>query len=434
MNRLFGPRREPRRDGVPRPYRSLRHRDFRQLWTAEFISTAGSQIQRVAIAWQVYQLTGDPLQLGLLGLFRFLPVFLFGIVGGVMADRQDRRRLLLISQSVLLITSSLLAVLTAADLITMPVIYAITFASYAVSAIGGPSRQALIPALVPERELTGAMTMNTLSMQVATVMGPAIGGVLIAQAGVAVAYLVDAVSFVVVIVAVVTMRTRPAIRVPTTGRLDAAIEGFKFVRNRPILLGVMGLDFVATFFGASNTLMPIFAEDILGVGATGLGLLYAAPAAGAVAGSLVMSFSGGVRRPGFGVLAAVAVYGACLVGFGASESVAFSLLCLAGSGAADAVSMALRLAIRTLVTPDELRGRIAALHSTFAMGGPQLGEFEAGAVAAVAGAGVSVVIGGVGTVLAAGATARWVPAIARFRTDVPIDHPDGQCYRSGSTK
>lgn len=422
-----------RRD-VPRPYLSLRHRDFRQLWTAEFVSTSGSQIQRVAIAWQVYQITGEPLQLGLLGLFRFLPVFLFGIVGGVMADRQDRRRLLLISQSVLLGTSALLAVLTATDQMTMPIIYGITFASYAVSAIGGPSRQALIPALVPASELTGAMTMNTLSMQVATVMGPAIGGILIAQFGVAAAYLVDAVSFVLVILAIVTMRTRPAVRVPTSGRLAAAIEGFRFVRNRPILLGVMGLDFVATFFGASNTLMPIFAEDVLGVGATGLGLLYAAPAAGAVAGSLVMSVSGSVRRPGFGVLAAVAVYGACLIGFGASESVLFSLLCLAGSGAADAVSMALRLAIRTLVTPDELRGRIAALHSTFAMGGPQLGEFEAGAVAAVAGVGASVVIGGIGTVLAAAVTARWVPGIVRFRTDVSIDPPDAQCYRSGSSK
>lgn len=419
--------RDPRHsEPPPRPYRSLRHRDFRQLWTAEFVSTSGSQIQRVAVAWQVYQLTGDPFQLGLLGLFRFLPVFLFGIVGGVMADRQDRRRLLLISQSVLLCTSALLGLLTVTDQITMPAIYAITFASYAVSAIGGPSRQALVPALVPERELTGAMTMNTLSMQVATVMGPAFGGLLIAQAGVATAYFVDAASFIVVIAAIITMKARPKIRVATSGRLAAAVEGFKFVRNRPILIGVMGLDFVATFFGASNTLMPIFAEDVLGVGATGLGLLYAAPAAGAVTGSLIMSFSGSVRRPGLGVLFAVAGYGVCLAGFGASDSIYLSLLFLAGSGASDAVSMALRLAIRTLVTPDELRGRIAALHSTFAMGGPQLGEFYAGSVASLIGVSLAVVIGGSCTVLASASTARWVPAIARFRTDHEFDRPDGR--------
>jgi MFS family permease len=410
----------------PRPYRSLRHRDFRQLWTAEFVSTSGSQIQRVAVAWQVYQLTGDAFQLGLLGLFRFLPVFLFGIVGGVMADRQDRRRLLLISQSVLLCTSALLGICTLTDRINMPVIYAITFASYSVSAIGGPSRQALIPALVPERELTGAMTMNTLSMQVATVMGPAIGGFLISQTGVATAYFVDAASFIVVIIAILTMKARPAVRVATSGRLAAAVEGFKFVRNRPILIGVMGLDFVATFFGASNTLMPIFAEDVLGVGASGLGLLYAAPAAGAVTGSVIMSLSGSVRRPGFGVLLAVAGYGACLVGFGASDSIYLSLLFLAGSGASDAVSMALRLAIRTLVTPDELRGRIAALHSTFAMGGPQLGEFYAGSIASLIGVSLAVVIGGSCTVLSSGATARWVPAIAKFRTDHEFDRPGGR--------
>jgi hypothetical protein len=269
------------------------------------------------------------------------------------------------------------------------------------------------------------MTMNTLSMQVATVLGPAVGGTIIAVGGVATAYLVDAASFVLVILAVITMRTRPKVKVPTTGRLDAALEGLSFLRRRPVLLGVMSLDFVATFFGASNTLMPIFAEDVLGIGASGLGLLYAAPAAGAVAGSLVMSFVGSIRRPGFGVLLAVAVYGACLAGFGASQSVLLSLLFLAGSGAADAVSMAMRLAIRTILTPDELRGRIAAVHSTFAMGGPQLGELEAGSAAALMGAGPSVVLGGIATVLAAGVAAWMVPALGRFRSDQGLSEPGG---------
>jgi hypothetical protein len=257
--------------------------------------------------------------------------------------------------------------------------------------------------------------MNTLTLQVASVSGPALGGLIIAQFGVAVAYAIDAITFLAVIAAVLAMRARPVVIATTASGLALALEGLRFVRQTPILLGVMSLDFVATFFGASNTLMPIFAEEILDVGPRGLGLLYAAPAAGALAGSIVMSTRRVPRRPGLGVLIAIAVYGAALAAFGLSTSFPLSLALLAVSGAADAVSMALRLTIRTVVTPDVLRGRIAAVHSTFAMGGPQLGEFEAGVVAALFGAGPSVAIGGFATVVAAAVTARAVPAIGRYR-------------------
>ena len=398
-----------------KPYRTLRHRDFRLLWAAELLSTSGSQIQRVAVAWQVYDLTGDPLQLGLLGLVRFFPVAAFGLFGGVLADRRDRRRLLLLSQFGLLATSGGLAALTALDLVAVAAIYALTFVSAAVAAVGGPSRQALIPALVPERDVAGALTMNTLVFHVAAVSGPALGGLIIAQFGVALAYAIDAVTFLAVIAALLAMRARPMVAARTVGGLALAIEGLRFVRRTPILLGVMSLDFVATFFGASNTLMPIFAEEVLDVGPRGLGFLLAAPAAGALTGSIVMSTRPVPRRPGAGVIAAVAVYGAALAGFGLSTSFPVALALLAVSGAADAVSMALRLTVRTVVTPDELRGRIAAVHSTFAMGGPQLGEFEAGLVAALLGAGPSVALGGLATVLAAGVTWRLVPAIGRYR-------------------
>ncbi len=204
-----------------------------------------------------------------------------------------------------------------------------------------------------------------------------------------------------------------------TGGFAAALEGLRFLRSSPVLLGVMAIDFVATFFGASMTLMPIFAEEILGVGAGGLGLLYAAPAAGAVAGSIAMSLLPTPRRPGAGVLLAVAAYGACILGFGLSQVVWLSLLLLAGSGPADAVSMAMRHAVRNLLTPDELRGRIAAAHSTFAMGGPQLGEFEAGALAALVGAGPSVALGGLGTLVSAAVVAVAVPGIGRYRLVAP---------------
>lgn len=398
-----------------RAYHALRHRDFRLLWGAEAVSTLGTQVQRIAVTWHVFDLTGDPFQLGLLGLFRFVPILLFGIAGGVLADRHDRRRTLVASQAVLLVLSATLAGLTLADAATLPAIYGITVLSATASAVAGPTRQALVPLLVPRIELVGAMTMNILAMQTAAVTGPALGGLLIARVGLGAAYGLDALTFAAVIVAVLTMRARPAVPVGGVGGLGAALEGLRFLRGSPILLGVMGLDFVATFFGASTVLMPIFAEEILGVGPSGLGLLLAAPAAGAVLGSVVMGAGRMPARPGAGVVGAVVAYGACVLGFGLNRSFGLSLAFLAGGGAADAVSMALRHTVWNLATPDALRGRIAAAHSTFAMGGPQLGEFEAGVAASLIGAGPAVALGGVGTMLAAGAVAARVPAIARYR-------------------
>jgi MFS family permease len=398
-----------------RPYQTLRHRDFRLLWSAELISTSGTQIQRVAIAWQIFELTGDPLQLGLIGLVRFFPVAAFGLFGGVMADRRDRRRLMLLSQTALMAISLCLALLAGSDRASVPAIYALTFAAAACAAIGGPSRQALIPTLVPRASIAGAFAMGTLSMQVASVSGPPIGGLIIAQSGVTAAYAIDAVTFLAVIAALLAMRTHSAVHATQVGGLALALEGLRFLRGTPILLAVMILDFVATFFGATTTQMPVFAEEVLDVGPRGLGILLAAPAAGAVTASVVLGARRVPARPGLGVIGAVAVFGAALIGFGLSTSFPLSLLCLAVSGAADAVSMAYRLTIRTLVTPDGLRGRIAAVHSTFAMGGPQLGEFEVGLVASFIGVGPAVTIGGLLTVATAGVTARRVPAIARFR-------------------
>ncbi len=395
-------------------FQTLRHRDFRLLWAADTVSMFGTQMQRVAIAWHVFVLTGDPLQLGLLGLFRFAPVLIFGLVGGVIADQQDRRKILIVSHVALFFTSAVLAGATWVGMASMPLIYAITFISGSFNAAAGPARQAIIPALVPRSELAGAATVANLSMAIAGIVGPAFAGVFIGAFGVGVAYAFDAVSFLVVIAAVLlmTIRTEP-VQLASRG-FAAAKEGLAFLWATPILLAVMGLDFVATFFGASTTLMPIFAEEILGMGAGGLGLLLSAIAAGAVIGGLVMSVLPVPQRPGRVILLAIMAYGACIVGFGLSTSVVLSVLFLAGSGAADAVSMAMRHAIRNLVTPDEYRGRIAAAHSTFAMGGPQLGEFEAGVVAAAFGAPASVVSGGVLTIAACLVAARLVPALPAY--------------------
>lgn len=338
----------------------------------------------------------------------------FGIVGGVVADQHDRRQVLVWTHAGLFLTSGALAVAAFADAASLWLLFLVTFVSSTFNSLAGPARQALIPSLVERREIAGATTIANLSMQTAGIIGPALGGVVIASWGVGAAYLWNALSFVAVIVAAILMRVRAEPVVITSRGLRAAKEGFGFLFATPILLAVMALDFAATFFGTNTTLMPIFADEILDIGAEGMGLLLSSIAAGAVIGSLVMSVLPVPQRPGRAIILAIVGYGACTVGFGLSQSVGMAILFLAGAGATDSISMAMRAAIRNLVTPDEYRGRIAAAHSTFAMGGPQLGEFRAGAMAAAFGTPASVAIGGLLTILSCLAAVRMVPALTRY--------------------
>ena len=396
-------------------YAVLRHRDFRLLWQAELASSFGTQMQRVAIAWQVSDLTGDALRLGVLGLVRFAAVVIVGMLGGVLADRRDRRKLLFGSQIALACTSGTLALLAATGNSSLGAIYVLTLLASALASIGGPARQAFIPSLVPRAEIAAAMSLQILAMQVATVTGPVVAGWLIARVDIAPIYAFDALSFVAVAVAALAIRARPAPARAEGGTWQAVLDGLRFLRRSPVLLGVMAADFAATFFGAATVLMPIFATEILDVGPRGLGFLYSASAIGAVLGSVAMSLARTPGFPGRGVLMAIIVYGLTVVGFGLSETFWLSLGLLAIGGAADAVSMALRHTIRNLATPDHLRGRVAATHSMFAMGGPQLGEFEAGAAASLLGAGPSVALGGLGTIAAAAVVAVLVPEIRKYR-------------------
>jgi MFS family permease len=324
-----------------------------------------------------------------------------------------------------MLSSLTLAALTFTDSISIWAIYGMTVVSGALTAIGRPARQALIPALVPRDELAGAISMNTLSFQVATVAGPALGGLAISGIGLGWVYVFDSLSFVVVLMAIFLMHTRPPAIGATSNTTTAIVEGFAFLRSSPILLGVMSVDFIATFFGAITTLMPIFADDILGSGPGTLGLLLAAPAVGSIIGGAIMSARPIAVRPGFGVLVAIVVYGFAILAFGLSTSFAVSLFFLALSGASDAVSMILRTTLRNLVTPDHLLGRISATHSMFAMGGPQLGEFRAGAMASFMGAGPAVAIGGAMTVASAVLVARLVPGIRRYTATSDITQSIG---------
>lgn len=399
-------------------FSTLRHADFRKLWLADTLSVLGWQIQRMAITWHVYELTGDALALGALGLARFAPVIVFGLLGGVIADQRDRHMILVYSHIALMLTSIALVLATLGGHDTLTVIYAVTFASSALNSLAGPARQALIPNLVPRNEIAGAATMANLAMQAAMVVGPAIGGVLIAQTSLSLVYGLNAIGFIAVIAAALAITTRPEIHVQTERGLGAIKAGFVFLWQTPILLAVMGLDFIATFFGAFTNLLPIFAEEIFGGGANTLGIMLSAPAAGAVIGSLIFGLMRMPNRPGLGMVACVIAYGLCIVGFGMSPTLWLAMLFMAGTGAADSISMALRHTIRNLVTPDNYRGRIASAHSMFAMGGPQLGEFRAGAMASGMGAPGAVVVGGIGTVLAAIAAIRMVPRLGSKLTDI----------------
>jgi MFS family permease len=392
---------------------ALRHRDFRLLWLAQLVSITGSQMQVVAINWHVYLLTKSPLALGLVGLVRVVPIVLCSLVGGVVADAIDRKRLMIVTQSVMLIGAALLAGITASGLEAVWPIYLLTAVGSAAVAFDNPARQALLPTLVPAEDFPNAVSLGLVVFNSAMIVGPALAGLLLAGHGPALIYAVNAISFLAVIIALLFMHAsgRPESSGQAAAKVSFAAlgEGLRFVWRTPIIVQTMTLDFIATFFASATALLPIFAAEILKVGARGLGLLAAAPATGSVITGLVMARLGTLRRQGKLVVVSIAIYGAATVVFGLSRWFWLSLAMLAVTGAADTVSTVLRQTIRQLVTPNHLRGRMTSVNMIFFMGGPQLGEMEAGAVAALVGATLSVVTGGAGCLLAAliaGFTAR----------------------------
>jgi len=412
-------------DNPPRgAFAALRHRDFRLLWTGQFFSITGSQMQVVTINWHVYLLMrpygekAAAAALGLVGLVRVVPIVVCSLVGGVVADAVDRKRLILVTQTVMLLCAAALALITSAGLKHVWPVYALTALSSAAIAFDNPARQALLPSLVPARDFPNAVSLGFVSFQIALVVGPVLGGVVLAQFGPAAVYAFNALSFLAVVAAVLLMRAAGKGKAEELARvsLESLKEGLSFVWRTPIMVQTMSLDFVATFFASATALLPIFARDVLDVGEHGYGVLAAASAFGAVLTGLLLARRGsGWRRPGLAVLVSVAVYGAATVLFGLSRSYWLSLAMLALSGAADTVSTVIRQTIRQLITPDRLRGRMTSVNMIFFMGGPQLGELEAGLVAAAAGAPFSVVLGGVCCLAAVGAAALRARELMRYR-------------------
>ncbi|HEY6188478.1 MAG TPA: MFS transporter [Pyrinomonadaceae bacterium] len=387
-------------------FNALRHSDFRLMWMGQFVSVTGSQMQLVAINWHVYLLTKSALALGAVGLVRVVPIILCSLLGGVVADAVDRKRLILATQVVMLASAGALALVTAGGLKSVWPIYLLTALSSAAVAFESPARQALLPALVPEEDFQNAVSLYLIVFHVSMIAGPALAGLLLNSYNPALIYAINAASFLAVIVAVLMIRAsgRATSDAEETARgvsMSALGEGLRFVWRTPIIVQTMTLDFIATFFASATALLPIFATEILRVGARGLGMLAAAPAVGSVLTALVLARLGALRRQGALMLGSVALYGAATIAFGLSRVFWFSLLMLALTGMADTVSTVLRQTIRQLSTPNYLRGRMTSVNMIFFMGGPQLGELEAGAVASLTGSAmISVVTGGIGCLVA----------------------------------
>ena len=386
-------------------FAALRHRDFRLLWLGQIVSVTGSQMQSVAINWHVYLLTKSALALGLVGLFRGLPIIFCSLAGGVVADAVDRKKLMMVTQSAMLVSAALLTAGTLAGLESVWPIYALSALASAATAFDIPARQSLMPTLVPAEDFPNAVSLGIVVFNVATIVGPAIAGFLLAESGPAVIYALNSISFVAVIAALILMRASgtPELQSERSDALSfgALKEGLRFVWRTPIIVQTMTLDFAATFFASATLLLPIFAQERLHVGARGYGFLAAAPAIGSVMTALIMARIGSFRKQGRLVVASVAVFGVATAGFGVSTIYWLSLLMLAITGASDTVSTVLRQTIRQLVTPNYLRGRMTSINMMFFMGGPQLGELEAGTLAALIGAPLSVVTGGIGSLVCA---------------------------------
>ena len=397
------------------PPPAFRHRDFSLFWTGAVLSQIGNQFTVVAMAWQIYELTDSPLQIGLLGLGRALPQISLALVGGVLADAIDRRRLLMSVQLIQLGVGVGLTVLTFADAITPSLLFGSAVLLSFGAALENPPRQAIVPSLVPAADLSSAVALNTTQRSIGLILGPSLAGVVLTLSGPGLCYLLDSVSWLVMLLALALIRTRPAQRQRIAiMSIESMLAGAKFVLRQRVIFPFMLLDFGATLFGAPVALFPIFARDIFEVGPLGLGLMYAAPAVGAIITGVIMSSRPQIREAGRWVIIGVLFFGICLVLFAIVPFFWLALLFLAGTGVGNTISSVLRGTANQILTPDHLRGRMSSINSAFVMGGPQLGQFRSGVVADFWGASAAGAIGGIGAVLCAIGIAL-VPGVMRFR-------------------
>jgi MFS family permease len=365
----------------------------------------GSQFTIVAMAWQMYELTDSPLQVGLIGLARAIPQSTMLLLGGLLADAVDRRRMLLCLQVAQCLISLTLAVLSATGMVTPVALYGATGLLALCTALENPARQSLVPSLVPRSSLTSALALNVSQGKVATIVGPSLAGLLLAFSSSAWCYAVDACSWFGMLTAVLLVVPK-AIPGSMRGAVSfrALGEGLGFVWHHPVMASLLALDLVANLFGQPRALLPVYARDILNVGPAGLGLLYAATAAGSLTVAILLSVMGQVRRPGLCVILGLGVFGLGTVLFSISTIFWVSVLFLAIAGAGDTFSAVVRGTINQLSVSDELRGRAMSVSSIFSSSGPQFGQFRGGIVAEAWGPVESGVSGGIIVLFVCGLT------------------------------
>ena len=394
-----------------------RDRDFRMLWLGQLVSGVGRQVTVVALPFELWQLTHSSLSIGLLALVQLVPILVFALGGGAVADAVDRRRLLLVTQLALAASSLCLALLALMPSPPIAALYVVAFFAAGMGAVDQPARSSAIPRLVPRQRLPAAIAVNSLSYQAVSVIGPVFAGVLISTTGIASAFAFDVVTFIAAIAALLAIAPIPPNAGAARPGIRAVAEGLSFARARRIVFATFVIDLDAMVFGMPSSLFPQLALTVFNAGAAGYGLLTAAPALGALLGATVTGWIGRVRRPGRGVVVAVAAWGVAIVAFGLlTVSFPLALGCLAIAGAADVISAVLRSSIVQLETPDPLRGRLMSIPTLVVTSGPRIGDAEAATVAAVAGAQFSVVSGGVLCLAGLVAVLRRFPELLAYET------------------
>jgi MFS family permease len=398
------------------PYAALRFRDFRLLFMGQFISALGNQMLSFAIVWELWLRTHNELALGLVGLVQVIPIIVFSLLAGHVADQYDRKRIVLITQILLAMCSGGLALLS---WIQGPLIlvYLCLFGIGLSRAFNTPASSTLLPQTVPENVFTSAATWSSSAWQIASIIGPAVAGLLVAVFHqVTLIYLLDAMAGLTFLVLVTMMKGRQLVLSRKTATLESLMEGVRFIRDTRVILAAITLDMFAVLFGGAVTLLPVYATDILKVGPEGLGLLRAAPSIGALVMAILLAHLPPFKRAGRTLLLAVAGFGLATMIFGLSTSFVLSLAMLAVLGGLDNISVVIRSTLLLIRTPDEMRGRISAVNGIFISASNELGGLESGVAAAVFGPVLSVVGGGIGTILVVLLVAWFWPEMRRLTT------------------
>lgn len=384
------------------------------MWLGQSVNVIGNQVTRVALPYQVYVITHSTLAIAGLTLAQLVPLLLFSLAGGSLADAVDRRRLLIVTQLGLASTSGALVLVSIGGSPPVILLFAIAAIASAFQAVDAPTRSSAIPRLVPAPRLPAAIALGQLSFNAGSIIGPAIGGLILGTAGVAGAYAVDVVTFAVSILAITALPSIPPLVAGSRAGLKAIREGLRYVRNRRVILSTFAIDLNAMIFGFPSALFPALALDVFRVGPLGVGLLNSAVAIGAFLGVAGSGAVTRMRRVGRGIIVSVAVWGLAIVLFGLSTfSFPVALVFLGIAGAADVMSAVLRSSVMQLSTPDELRGRVSAINLLVVTSGPRIGDIEAAAVASVIGAQLSAISGGALCLLGVLAVARAFPELDR---------------------